>query len=99
MSQGVKTEEQAATYGGTAGEPYDSCYHLGCDDIRNLSLRALDQMSDAAAHVTITLAQSEERPGGAAATADAGAGAAASRSVAGTTAGELPAPLAVSAGS
>jgi hypothetical protein len=98
-AEGIKTEEQAAVYGGTAGEQYDACYHLGCDDIRNLSLRALDQMSDAAAQVTITLAQSEERPGGAAATADAGAGAAASRSAAGTTADELPTPLAVSAGS
>jgi Zn-dependent M28 family amino/carboxypeptidase len=64
-AEGIKTEQQAAIYGGTAGEQYDSCYHLGCDNIRNLSLRALDQMSDAAAHVTITLAQSAVPPGGA----------------------------------
>lgn len=62
-AEGIKTEEQAEIYGGTAGEQYDPCYHLGCDDIRNLSVRALDQMSDAAAHVTITLAQSEALPG------------------------------------
>ena len=50
----IKTEEQAEIYGGVAGAPYDPCYHLGCDDIDNLSLTALDQMSDAAAHATIT---------------------------------------------
>jgi Peptidase family M28 len=55
----IKTEEQAAIYGGTAGEPYDPCYHLGCDDIGNLNHTALDQMSDAAAHATITLAQTK----------------------------------------
>ena len=55
----IKTEEQAEIYGGVAGAPYDPCYHLGCDDIDNLSLTALDQMSDAAAHATITLAQTK----------------------------------------
>jgi Zn-dependent M28 family amino/carboxypeptidase len=59
-AEGIKTEAQVALYGGTAGEQYDSCYHLSCDDIGNLSLEALDQMSDAAAHVTISLAQSTE---------------------------------------
>jgi hypothetical protein len=88
----IKTEEQAALYGGTAGEPFDPCYHLGCDDIRNLSVRALDQMSDAAAHVTITLAQSEQRPGAGA--ADAGA---AARSSAAHD--ELPTPMPVASGS
>lgn len=52
--------EQEAIYGGVAGEQYDQCYHLGCDDIDNLSLTALDQMSDAAAHATISLAQSTQ---------------------------------------
>jgi hypothetical protein len=70
-AEGIKTEEEAEIYGGTAGEQYDPCYHLGCDNIRNLSLRALDQMSDAAAHATITLAQSAPVAGADAATADA----------------------------
>jgi Zn-dependent M28 family amino/carboxypeptidase len=70
-AEGIKTEEQAQVYGGTAGEQYDPCYHLGCDDIRNLSLKALDQMSDAAAHATITLAQSKQLPGSADGQADA----------------------------
>ena len=47
-AEGIKTAEQAAIYGGVAGEQYDPCYHLSCDDIDNLSLTALDQMSDAA---------------------------------------------------
>ena len=57
--RGLKTAEEAAIYGGTAGEPYDPCYHLGCDDMDNLDTTALDQMSDAAAHATITLAQTK----------------------------------------
>ena len=30
-AEGIKTAEQAAIYGGTAGEPYDPCYHQACD--------------------------------------------------------------------
>ena len=59
-AEGIKTAQQAAVYGGVAGEQYDPCYHLSCDDIDNLSLVALDQMSDAAAHATISLAQSTQ---------------------------------------
>ncbi len=55
----LKTAEEAAIYGGKAGEPYDPCYHMGCDTIDNLDATALDQMSDAAAHATITLAQTK----------------------------------------
>jgi Zn-dependent M28 family amino/carboxypeptidase len=55
-AEGIKTEEQAAVYGGTAGEAYDPCYHLACDDITNLSTRALSEMGDAAAHAVWTLA-------------------------------------------
>ncbi|WP_328476585.1 M28 family metallopeptidase [Actinoplanes sp. NBC_00393] len=56
-AEGVKTPEQAAEYGGTAGEPYDPCYHEACDDIRNLNKRALSELGDAAAHATYTLAR------------------------------------------
>jgi Zn-dependent M28 family amino/carboxypeptidase len=94
-AEGIKTAEQAAIYGGTAGEQYDPCYHLGCDNILNLSLRALDQMSDAAAHVTITLAQSAELPGSAA--GEVGA-ATALQSEGQMTTGQQPTPLAVTSG-
>jgi Zn-dependent M28 family amino/carboxypeptidase len=56
-AEGIKTAEQAAIYGGTAGVAYDECYHQACDDIGNLSNTALDQMSDAVAHGTLTFAQ------------------------------------------
>ena len=63
-AEGIKTPAQAALFGGTAGEQYDPCYHLGCDNFFNNSNRALDQNSDAAAHALITLAQSKipDRP-------------------------------------
>jgi Zn-dependent M28 family amino/carboxypeptidase len=56
-AEGVKTPQQAAIFGGRAGQEYDPCYHLGCDDFFNNSNRALDINSDAAAHTLITLAQ------------------------------------------
>ena len=56
-AEGIKTAEQAAIYGGKAGEPYDACYHQACDDIHNLNKRSIDQLSNGAAHATLTLAQ------------------------------------------
>jgi Zn-dependent M28 family amino/carboxypeptidase len=55
-AEGIKTPEQAAVYGGSAGDQYDPCYHLACDTFNNISLEALDQMSDAAAHSVMTFA-------------------------------------------
>ncbi len=55
-AEGIKTEAQAAVYGGTAGEPYDPCYHAACDTINNLSPAALNELGDAAAHAVYTLA-------------------------------------------
>jgi Zn-dependent M28 family amino/carboxypeptidase len=59
----LKTPAQAAIFGGTAGEQLDPCYHLGCDNIFNLSHRGYEQMADAAAHVLVTLAQAKTLPG------------------------------------
>lgn len=56
-AEGIKTVEQAQVYGGTAGIAYDPCYHQACDDIRNVNRRGLDELSDAAAHAVLTLAQ------------------------------------------
>lgn len=55
-AEGIKTEEQVGVYGGTAGDQYDPCYHLACDTFKNISLEALDQNSDAAAHAVLTFA-------------------------------------------
>ena len=58
-AEGIKTADEAAVYGGTAGAPYDSCYHQACDDITNLSTKALAELGDAAVHATWTLAKSK----------------------------------------
>jgi len=52
-AEGIKTAEQAAVYGGTAGASYDPCYHLACDTFANNNSTALDQMSDAVAHTVL----------------------------------------------
>jgi len=52
----LKTAREAEVYGGTAGVPYDACYHQPCDNLDNVSTTALNQTSDGAAHATLTLA-------------------------------------------
>ena len=52
-AEGIKTPQQAVDYGGTAGQPYDPCYHQACDTYENNSNTGLDQMSDAAAHAVL----------------------------------------------
>jgi Zn-dependent M28 family amino/carboxypeptidase len=55
-AEDIKTPEQATRYGGTAGAPFDPCYHQACDDIGNIDATALDQNADAVAYATLTLA-------------------------------------------
>ncbi|MEV0600045.1 M28 family metallopeptidase [Streptomyces sp. NPDC050315] len=45
-----KTAEQAKNWGGTAGEPFDACYHQSCDTTKNIDEKALDTNTDAIAH-------------------------------------------------
>lgn len=63
-AEGIKTPEQAAIYGGTAGIAYDPCYHQLCDNITNLNDTALDQMSDATAHATLVFAMTSSAVSG-----------------------------------
>lgn len=58
-AEGIKTEEQAAIYGGTAGEAFDPCYHQACDTTANVSTEVLEQMADAIAHSTMTFAETK----------------------------------------
>jgi Zn-dependent M28 family amino/carboxypeptidase len=58
-AEGIKTAAQRAIYGGTAGIAYDPCYHQACDTYANNSDNGLDQMSDAAAHVVLTLSRTK----------------------------------------
>ncbi|MDQ4092463.1 MAG: M28 family metallopeptidase [Actinomycetota bacterium] len=44
-----KTAEQAARWGGQAGEVFDSCYHTACDRLDNVDFAALDRYVDAVA--------------------------------------------------
>ncbi|MDT7582069.1 MAG: hypothetical protein QOK35_3333 [Pseudonocardiales bacterium] len=44
-----KTPEQAQRWGGTAGQPYDRCYHQACDRLDGIDRTALDRNVDAAA--------------------------------------------------
>jgi len=55
-AEGIKTADEAAIYGGTAGVAYHPCYHQACDDLGNLSTTALDQMSDATADAVLQFA-------------------------------------------
>ena len=56
-AEGEKTQAQEDVYGGTAGEPYDPCYHQACDDITNLNTKALFELGDGVAHAVMTLAR------------------------------------------
>jgi Zn-dependent M28 family amino/carboxypeptidase len=55
-AEGIKTAEEAALWGGTAGQPYDPCYHLACDTIDNLNADAYDVNIDAVAYATLQYA-------------------------------------------
>jgi aminopeptidase Y len=59
-AEGIKTPEEAAIWGGTAGDQYDPCYHLACDTFDNISLDALDVNSDAVAASVLQYAMNTE---------------------------------------
>lgn len=58
-AEGIKTADEAAVYGGTAGAPYDPCYHEACDTVNNLSTAALNELGDATVHAVMTLAMTK----------------------------------------
>lgn len=49
-AEGIKTDEEASIWGGTAGDQYDPCYHLACDTFDNINLEAYDVNVDAVAY-------------------------------------------------
>ena len=63
-AEGIKSTEQAAIWGGTAGDQYDPCYHQACDTIDNLSSEALEVNVDAIAYAIFNLAASTEAVNG-----------------------------------
>jgi Zn-dependent M28 family amino/carboxypeptidase len=59
-AEGIKTADEAATWGGTAGQQYDPCYHLSCDTYANNNDTALDVNSDAIAYAVLQFAMNTE---------------------------------------
>ena len=59
-AEGIKTAQEAALWGGTAGEQYDPCYHLACDTFANNNNTALDVNSDAMAFATLKYAMNTQ---------------------------------------
>ena len=57
-AEGIKTAEEAAIWGGTAGVAYDPCYHSACDTFANVNLAALEANSDAVAYAVLNYAMS-----------------------------------------
>jgi aminopeptidase Y len=59
-AEGIKTTEEAALWGGTAGQAYDPCYHQACDTFANISLHALKVNADAVAYAVLQYAMNTE---------------------------------------
>jgi Zn-dependent M28 family amino/carboxypeptidase len=57
-ADGQKSQAEAATFGGRAGEPYDPCYHRACDTLANVNGTALSRAAQATAHVLRAFARS-----------------------------------------
>ena len=57
-AEGIKTAEEAALWGGTAGAAYDPCYHQACDTYANNNDVALAENSDAVAYAVLSYAMS-----------------------------------------
>jgi aminopeptidase Y len=64
-AEGIKTAEEVALWGGTAGAQYDPCYHQPCDTIDNNNATALGENADAVAYATLKYAMSTEDVNGA----------------------------------
>lgn len=60
----TKTAAQAQKWGGTAGQPFDRCYHRSCDTSSNINDTALDRNSDAVAHAVWALGVGTTTPPG-----------------------------------
>ncbi len=48
-AEGIKTAQEAQTWGGTAGQAYDPCYHRACDNMANNNAAALQTNAHAVA--------------------------------------------------
>ncbi|RYY85676.1 MAG: M28 family peptidase, partial [Comamonadaceae bacterium] len=55
----LKTDGEARRWGGTAGAPYDPCYHQRCDGLSNLNVDALEVNARVVASAVHALAMAE----------------------------------------
>lgn len=63
-AEDLKTEAEAAVFGGEANEPLDPCYHQDCDTISNIDQGVLEEMADGIAHATLTFAMTSSAVNG-----------------------------------
>jgi len=63
-AEGIKTVEEQAVWGGSAGIAYDPCYHQACDNYDNINEAAYAVNVDAVAYTTLTYAYSTETVNG-----------------------------------
>jgi Zn-dependent M28 family amino/carboxypeptidase len=61
-AEDIKTAEEAALFGGTAGLAFDPNYHGAGDDRDNLDVKGFEEMADAAAQVSLKYATAPELP-------------------------------------
>lgn len=57
-AEGIKTKEQVEQFGGKAGDQYDPCYHMLCDDVGNNNMTAWEINTKLIAHSVATYATS-----------------------------------------
>ncbi|NML14480.1 M28 family metallopeptidase [Azohydromonas caseinilytica] len=62
-AEGIKTEEEAGLWGGTAGQAYDPCYHQACDTFRNVNAYAFNVNLHSVAATTLRFAKDPTPPG------------------------------------
>jgi Zn-dependent M28 family amino/carboxypeptidase len=64
-ASGAKSEKQASVFGGTAGRPFDPCYHQACDTTENIDRNVLEQNTQALVRalkaVAVTAGEPERR--------------------------------------
>ena len=60
-AEGIKTDDEVALWGGTAGDQYDPCYHLACDTYDNINLHAYDVNIDAVAYSVLEYAMAKNK--------------------------------------
>ncbi|MEV7430998.1 M20/M25/M40 family metallo-hydrolase [Nocardioides sp. NPDC092400] len=63
-AEGIKTKAEARLFGGKAGVAYDECYHQACDDLSNVSMKAVRINTKAIASLVGTYAFSTKSVNG-----------------------------------